>query len=78
MDQEELEEIAGRLQLHLQEECGKNGTQMIFFMLTDILSEDTLLLSYGKGSADLVTESFGVEVTDGKSMLKKVVSRKKQ
>lgn len=78
MDQEELEEIAGRLQPHLQEECGKNGTQMIFFMLTDILSEDTLLLSYGKGSADLVTESFGVEVTDGKSMLKKVVSRKKQ
>jgi manganese-dependent inorganic pyrophosphatase len=78
MDKEELEEIAGRLQPHLQEECGKNGTQMIFFMLTDILSEDTLLLSYGKGSADLVMESFGVEVTDGKSTLKKVVSRKKQ
>lgn len=78
MDKEELEEIAGRLQPHLQEECGKNGTQMIFFMLTDILSEDTLLLSYGKGSSDLVMESFGVEVTDGKSTLKKVVSRKKQ
>ena len=78
MDEEELKEIAGTLRPYLAEECGKGGTQMIFFMLTDILTEDTTLLCYGKGSDGLVRDSFGAEVTDGTCLLPKVVSRKKQ
>lgn len=78
MDMDELEDIATTIRPQMEEECGKNGTQMIFFMLTDILSEDTLLLSYGKKSDELVKESFGLDVTDGRCVLPKVVSRKKQ
>ena len=51
---------------------------MVFFMLTDIMTEDTMLLSYGKGSEKLLTDAFGAETVDGISFLPKVVSRKKQ
>ena len=54
MDSEELEEIADKLQPQLEMECGKNGIQMVFLMLTNILTEDTMLLSFGKGSEALV------------------------
>ena len=78
MDTDELKEIAETLQPQLKEECGRGGTQMIFFMLTDILTENTLLLCYGEGCGKLVEEAFGVEVKDGAVMLSRVVSRKKQ
>lgn len=78
MDIEELKEIADVLQDQIASECGKGGTQMIFFMLTDIMTEDTLLLSYGKGSAELLEEAFGVSPENGRSTLRRVVSRKKQ
>lgn len=78
MDLEELKEIADTLRPQLQEECGRGGTSMVFFMLTDILTEDTMLLMYGKGSDALVMEAFGAETKDGVAMLPKVVSRKKQ
>ena len=51
---------------------------MVFFMLTDILSEDTWLLSYGKGSEELIEEAYGKRPDDGITILPKVVSRKKQ
>ena len=78
MDADELEDIAAALEPQLKEECGRGGTQMVFFMLTDILTESTLLLSYGEGSGKLVEEAFGVEVKDGAAVLPRVVSRKKQ
>ncbi len=78
MDEEELKEIADKLAPQLELECGKNGIQMVFFMLTDILKEDTELLCYGKGSEELVSTSFGKTLRDGRCELPKVVSRKKQ
>ena len=52
---------------------------MVFFMLTNILDEDTRLLCFGKDSPDLVKESFGAVVDDADiAYLPKVVSRKKQ
>lgn len=78
MDADELKELEKTLRPQLEEECGKNDTTMIFFMLTNILTEDTTLMTYGKGSEELVNESFGVNVEDGSCVLKKVVSRKKQ
>ncbi len=78
MDQDELIEIANTLMPQLEEECGKNGISMVFFMLTNILTEDTTLLCVGKGSDLLVNDSFGAAVEDGKAVLPKVVSRKKQ
>ncbi len=78
MDADELVEIANTLRPQLEEECGKNGISMVFFMLTNILTEDTTLLCVGNGSDVLVNESFGAAVEDGKAVLPKVVSRKKQ
>ncbi|MDO4619847.1 MAG: putative manganese-dependent inorganic diphosphatase [Lachnospiraceae bacterium] len=78
MDSEELQAIADTLKPYLAEECGKGGTLMIFFMLTNILTEDTLLLSYGEGSDELVMSAFGVMPEDGNVILPRVVSRKKQ
>ena len=79
MDADELEEIAGTLRPQLEIECGRGGTQMVFFMLTDILSETTTLLLSGKGSAALLRDAFGGEAEDGgTAVLPGVVSRKKQ
>ena len=78
MDQEELDEIAKTLEPQLEVECGRGGTQMIFFMLTNILTEDTTLLCYGKNCGSLVQDAYGEEVRDGRCVLKGVVSRKKQ
>ena len=78
MDSEELLEIAGVLEPQIKAECGKGGTQMIFFMLTDILSENTLLLSYGEDSGLLLEEAYGMTPENGRCTLPGVVSRKKQ
>ena len=51
---------------------------MLFFMLTDIISESTELLCYGKEAATLIEEAYR-QPLDGKSaQLSGVVSRKKQ
>lgn len=78
MDSEELLEIAGVLEPQIKAECGRGGTQMIFFMLTDILSENTLLLSYGEDSGLLLEEAYGMTPENGRCTLPGVVSRKKQ
>ena len=78
MDEDELSDIAETLRPQLELECGRGGTKMVFFMLTDILSENTWLLSYGKGSDELVESSYGKKPDEGITILKDVVSRKKQ
>ena len=78
MDEDELSDIAETLRPQLAEECGRGGTQMVFFMLTDILTEDTWLLSYGKGSDELVESAYGIKPDEGITILKGIVSRKKQ
>jgi manganese-dependent inorganic pyrophosphatase len=71
MDEDELSDISEKLRPQLAEECGRGGTQMVFFMLTDILSEDTWLLSYVKGSEELIEEAYGKRPDDGITILPK-------
>lgn len=78
MDSGELAEVKDRLRPIMESECGKNGISMVFFMLTDIISESTELLCYGVDSAKIVQESYGVTVSNGSCYLPGVVSRKKQ
>ena len=78
MDAGELGEVRDKLKPIMQSECGKNGISMVFFMLTDIISESTELLSFGEGSDRVINESFGTVVHGGSSYLPGVVSRKKQ
>lgn len=78
MNAEELEEIEGRLKPFMENECGKHGISMVFFMLTNIIGESTRLMCYGENSTKLVEEAFHVRVDNGISILPGVVSRKKQ
>ena len=78
MAADELQMLKERLEPHLKHECGKHGIQMVFFMLTNILEENTELICYGGDSEEVVKEAFGVDLTKGACVLQGIVSRKKQ
>ncbi|MDD6615221.1 MAG: putative manganese-dependent inorganic diphosphatase [Lachnospiraceae bacterium] len=80
MSEKELEEIRNRMIPYLDHRFEENNLDidMLFFMLTDIISESTELLCYGKEAATLIEEAYR-QPLDGKSaQLPGVVSRKKQ
>ena len=56
----------------------KNGVQMVFFMLTDILDESTELLCCGARAKEYIIDAFDLKENTEKMILKGVVSRKKQ
>ena len=47
-------------------------------MFTDMKTQSTDLMCYGKDSEEIVRDAFGVEPENGIAVLKGVVSRKKQ
>ena len=52
---------------------------MLFFMLTNIFTETTELLFYGKDADKLMTQAFPkAEISETSVILPQVVSRKKQ
>ena len=63
-----------------------HNVDMMFFMLTNILTESTTLLCEGQGAGQMILEAFHVESDEaaqkeakqGVVELPKVVSRKKQ
>ena len=57
---------------------GQNAVSMVFFMLTNIMSESTQLLCFGEGSARFVEQAFHAKVQNGTCFLPGIVSRKKQ
>lgn len=77
-DEEELEMLKEKLIPFMKKQCGKNGINMVFYMLTNILEENTKLLYYGQGSEKLVQESFDTSSQGDFFLLPGVVSRKKQ
>jgi manganese-dependent inorganic pyrophosphatase len=74
----ELDEIAVKMKPYLEKKYTEKGLDLAFFMLTNIIEEDTRMLCYGKLAADLMMSAFGVEVKDNEAIMKHVVSRKKQ
>lgn len=78
MSREELEEIKNRLMPYMERVIREHDTDMVFFMLTDIISESTELLGYGKNAEELVKEAFHQETLENCARLPGVVSRKKQ
>lgn len=62
----------------LETECGKNDMSMVFFMLTNIVEENTRLLCFGTNSKELIEKAFSKEVHGDICILDGVVSRKKQ
>ena len=78
MNPEELVELKDRLLPFMKEETGRNGENMVFIMLTNIMEEATEVICYGEGSGRLVEAAFGVKEKDYGYLLPGVVSRKKQ
>ena len=82
---EELGELKERLLPYLQEALKEHGTNMMFFMLTNILTQSTELLCAGAGAEQLIRKAFHIDGESGEGQkqsqvvsLPGVVSRKKQ
>lgn len=84
LNAEELEELKGRLLPYIARAREEHGMDMMYFMLTNILTESTELLCEGQGAEQLVASAFhaggetGSGVKDHVVSLPGVVSRKKQ
>ncbi|MGL5435933.1 MAG: putative manganese-dependent inorganic diphosphatase [Lachnospiraceae bacterium] len=83
LNAEELSNLKERLVPYLKKTHEEQGIDMIFFMLTNILTESTELLCEGSGAEALIMNAFHLEDSDshagqGSVELSGVVSRKKQ
>ena len=80
----ELEELKDRMLPYMAKAREEHGMAMMFFMLTNILTESTELLCEGQGAEQLIAGAFrtyseeGAGVKDHVVSLPGVVSRKKQ
>ena len=83
LNADELTELKDRLLPFLKKPHEEHGVDMIFFMLTNILTESTALLCEGEGAEDLIRLAFHMENASDDAEanvveLPGVVSRKKQ
>ena len=78
MNQDELDEVKGRLIPYLEEARKTQGLHMLYLMMTNILEESTELLCCGENAKEQVLEAFELPGDTEKILLKGVVSRKKQ
>jgi len=51
---------------------------VIFYMFTDIRTQTSEMMYYGRGAERLLSRAFNVEARDGMAILPRIVSRKKQ
>ena len=78
MTEEELSDIRKKLLPYLRETADSMKVNMIFFMLTNIISESTELLYVGDNAEELIQNAFGVQADVDSFRLEGVISRKKQ
>ena len=78
MAKSDLDIAKSKLKEYLGKARKEQGLNMLFFMLTNIMSETTELLCEGEGAEKTVKEAFGMDVEDGSVILQNVISRKKQ
>ena len=81
---DELSDLKDRMVPYLKKAQAEHKVDMLFFMLTNILTESTELLCEGSGAESLVRKAFHLDMeddgplTEGVVELVGVVSRKKQ
>lgn len=78
LDASELADIKEKLVTYLDKAYKEHGISIIYFMLTNIISESTEVIFAGNGAAELLEESFDIKTENDSAMLVGVVSRKKQ
>lgn len=78
MDPEEFTSLSDRMLDYMESTADTQHLDLIFFMLTSIMDENTILLCYGKNCEKITEYAFGKQPEEGKLLLEGVVSRKKQ
>ncbi|WP_026506691.1 putative manganese-dependent inorganic diphosphatase [Butyrivibrio sp. MC2013] len=78
MSSEELSEIKEKIMPELAATLKRDGLDMVFFMLTNIIGESSEVVCCGNRAAALLENGFNVTARDSSVILKGVVSRKKQ
>lgn len=78
MSEEELEEIKATVLPEMEKTRQNHGLDMIFFMLTNIITESSELICSGNEAREKIIGAYDLEDNAQKLMLKGVVSRKKQ
>lgn len=84
LNSEELDALKERMLVYTEKAREQHNVDMMFFMLTNILTESTELICVGQGAKQLVASAFRLneddqlEKLDGFVKLPGVVSRKKQ
>lgn len=74
-----LNSIGNRISAYMERIYDSSSVDMLFFMLTNIFTENTDLLYFGKDADRLLAKAFKLEeVSGGRITLNGVVSRKKQ
>lgn len=76
----DIEDVLGRqteLENLLNKNVADNGLDLFFFVVTDILNNDSTAVAAGQ-VAQAAAKSFGAEIVNGRIALPGVVSRKKQ
>jgi manganese-dependent inorganic pyrophosphatase len=78
MSAEELVEIKDKIMPELKDVAESDGLDMLFFMLTDIISESSEVVFAGAKAQHTLNAAFGVSIDRDSARLPGVVSRKKQ
>jgi manganese-dependent inorganic pyrophosphatase len=76
----DIEDVLGRqeeLMTLLNTNVADNGLDLFFFVVTDILNNDSTAVAVGS-AAEAAATAFGAQIVDGRIALPGVVSRKKQ
>lgn len=80
----ELEALREKMLAYMERTQQRNGLDMVFFMLTNILTESTELICQGQGAIQLAAKAFHLDIEEAAQQeepvlkLPGVVSRKKQ
>ena len=78
MSAQEVEGLEERLLQYMQTRIEGGQSNGIYFMMTDIVKESTVLLFKGEGTREIVDEAFHEKTGQERVVLNGVVSRKKQ
>lgn len=78
LNEKELSELKERMLPYLEKTLKEMGMDMMFFMLTNILTQSTELLCMGAGADQMVANAFHTTAEEHTVSLPGVVSRKKQ
>ena len=78
MSVEGLSQIRDKMKKYLPTALKKHNDDLLYFMMTRILQEDTEIIFIGNGAQEIAEEAFGVVAIDDAMVVEGLVSRKKQ